>query len=217
MNSTSNKTIFHYGIPRETLTALGSMLVAAAVLEDQMHHVARSLCVKNPEKMQPKGIRQAIKESIVAHNGMPAWTTITEDGIGGWLDSALNVLDERHRFVHASTAFLVGNPVPIARHMKTGLKKPLTADSVNAVTKKIQSLIEAGMQIDYGLMVELRTGAYLDYYPQEDGECLAIVVRTDGRWPVRPTGEEIAAFWDANDDRIRSGTDYPRNSPRFLD
>lgn len=215
MNSEANESTLSYEIPIEALAAIGTMTLAAAALEKQMQQVAHAVCVKTPEKMQPTSIKRAVRKEIHDRNGTPPWSTVSDSQVHTWLDSATEALNERHKFIHSFTYFKMGNPVLVAQHIKSGETRPFTEDAINGVVEKLRAATTMGRQVHFGLLVELRTGVYLDFYPSAHGTAETFVVYTDGRYPDRPSPEEIATFWEANEHLVQAGPDYPRNPPAF--
>ena len=185
------------GVPGDVATELGKVVIAAGRLEAVAQDVAEALNIDWPDvqRKQFAALSKAIVTKVRTH-GLPPWARISSSAIEEWAANASERMAARDRLLH-STWFAKAQ----ADHSWTAHRRQLRTRAAVAMDMAVlQQLIadlagamRAGMDIQVNLLLEVRSGVYLKNFfrPGEDG---TILQEVDGKYPTRPTSEEVAEF-----------------------
>lgn len=183
----------------EEFAALGRLLVAATTLEAICYDMARSLGVRDPEKLSAKAALKATRRALTAR-GVPPWSSADPSEILAWTHEADPLIDRRNEIAHSVTAEQKQDDgwVLIRRHVASGAVEVFSVDDIKSLAESCYDCAGSGSALQAQLMHSPREGVFVWHPPfmRPDQSWVQVHwVVAKREWPARPTPEELDEWW----------------------
>ena len=182
-----------YGVPHETVTAIGKAVVAAANIEAAARDILQDLG-QLPGKHQAANVLDRIRK--VGRVGLPPQIApharTTKEQLKTWCDEAARLLDERNRLVHSRRMYRGDTLVDL--HLRSGLIEESDHGAIEQLIDQLQAANREAMRLHHGLLRTPSAGVYLCNTSRASQPWVIIHHGDDPHFP-RPSDEELDRWW----------------------